>query len=299
MQTNGHEIYYKLRRALVYKSDGFTKELRLSYGGITASALSDRGTFHLEEKDGMLNLFVPRDNVQREKCYLTQLPNELRQYLLLMDNSPGASKAFLMVIQASSIHVLDEALDDDGIVRIPDSDLEAFGQEEEGRNSSEEDEFVNVPPERSDRPIHEEPLPEGQADNGRHTYTPSIWEELLSVTSDSRSSTPYIAVQRTEHAHLHNSRGLQIEAPAPPLVQPSQYVQVLGKIIRIAQRTNIPSRFFGLEAFAATTGGLTAEEHTSAFGARSQNQIAHDIKIGAAGELFVSCVPTMSSNMDM
>ena len=104
-QTNSHDIYHKLRHALVYESDGFTKEIRLSYGGLTVTALSDRGAFHIEEKDGILNLYVPRDNVQREKCYLTQLPNELREYLL-MDNSFGASKAFLMVIHTTNLLTL-------------------------------------------------------------------------------------------------------------------------------------------------------------------------------------------------
>lgn len=280
-----------LRHALVYESDGFTKELRLSYGDLRVNALSERGTFHLEEKNDMLNLFVPRDIVQREKCYLTQLPNELRQYLLLMDNSPGASKAFLMVIQASSIYVLDEVLDDEGIVRIPDSDLAAFEQAEEGSNLLGEDEYVNIPAERSDSPSHEESLPEVQADMDNHTYTPSTSEEVHSVTSHSRTSTPYIAVHQTEHVHRHASPDIQDVPPEPPLAEPSHYVRVLEKVIQIAQRTNIPSRSAQLGSSAATTGGLTAEEHTSAFGSRSQNQLAHDIKIGAAGELFVSLHP--------
>lgn len=223
--------------------------------------------------------------MQREKCYLTQLPNELRQYLVLMDNSPGASKAFLMVIQASSIYVLDEVLDDEGIVRIPDSDLVAFEQAEEGSNSLGEDEHANIPVEKSDSPNDGESLPEVQADIDNHAYTPSTSEEVHSVTSDSRSSTPYIAVHRTEH--------VPDVQDVPP--EPSHYVRVLKKVIRIAQRTNIPFRSDQLESSAATAGALTSEEHISAFGSRSQNQFAHDIKIGAAGELFASFIPTLTT----
>lgn len=287
VQTDGPGIYHKLQHVLVYESDGFTKELRLSYGDLTVNALSDRGTFHLEEKEGILNLFVPRNNAQREKCYLTQLPNELQQYLQLMDNGPEASKAFLLVIQAS-IHVLDDILDDNGIVQILDNDLTAFEQAEESSDPLEEELHVNVPAERPDSPSHEASLPEVQADIDDHAYTPSTSEEIHSATSHSRSSTPYIAVHRTEHVHRRSSPGMQDLPPAPLLAEPSQYVRILEKVIRIAQRTNMPSRF---GTVAATTSRLTSEEHTSAFGFRSQNQWAHDIKIGAAGELFVSLHP--------
>lgn len=276
----------------MYESDGFTKDLRLSYGNLTVNAASDRGTFHLEDKNGVLNLFVPRDNAQREKCYLTQLPNELQQYLQLEDNGPEASKAFLLVIQAS-IHVLDDILDENGIVQVLDNDLTAYEQAEESSDSLGEEDQVNIPTERSDNPSHEESVPESvpeaQADIDNHTYIPSTSDEVQSVTSHSRSSTPYIAVHRTEHVHRHTSPGIQDVPPAPPLAEPPQYVRVLEKVIRIAQRTNIPSKFAPqLGNFSATTAGLTSEEHTSAFGSRSQNQLAHDIKIGAAGELFVS-----------
>jgi hypothetical protein len=272
----------------VYESDGFTKDLRLSYGNLTVNAASDRGTFHLEDKNGVLNLFVPRDTAQREKCYLTQLPNKLQQYLQLMDNGPEASKAFLLVIQAS-IHVLDDILDENGIVQVLDNDLTAYEQAEESSDSLGEEGRANIPTERSDNPSHEESVPEAQADIDNHTYIPSTSDEVQSVTSHSRSSTPYIAVHRTEHVHRHTSLGIQDVPPAPPLAEPPQYVRVLEKVIQIAQRTNIPSKFAPqLGTFSATTAGLTSEEHTSAFGSRSQNQLAHDIKIGAAGELFVS-----------
>ncbi|QGA16253.1 hypothetical protein EYB26_003920 [Talaromyces marneffei] len=289
VQPDGQEIFHKLRHALVYESDGFTKDLQLSYGNLTVNAASDRGTFHLEDKNGILNLFVPRNNAQREKCYLTQLPNDLQQYLQLEDNGPEASKAFLLVIHAS-IHVLDDILDDNGIVQILDNDLTAYEQEEEGSDAFDVEEHINLPTEQSDSPSYEEPLSEGQADIDNHIYTPSTSEEVHSVTSHSRSSTPYIAVHRTtEHIHRRSlNAGVGDLPPAPLPAEQSQYVWILDKVIEIAQRTNIPSKLAGQRAaVAATTYGLTSEEHTSAFGSRFQNQQAHDVRIGAAGELFV------------
>ncbi|KAF3407649.1 hypothetical protein DPV78_001639 [Talaromyces pinophilus] len=123
-QIDNQEIYNKLRHALVYECDGITKHLQLCYGNQkrTVKVISDRGTFHLEDKDDdTLRLFGPRDAAQQEKCSMTQLPKVLGRYLLIDDNNPHASKILLLVLHAS-IGILDEILDDEGIVRVPESE---------------------------------------------------------------------------------------------------------------------------------------------------------------------------------
>ena len=52
---------------------------------------------------------------------MTQLPKVLGRYLLIDDNNHQASKILLLVLHAS-IGILDEILDDEGIVRVPESD---------------------------------------------------------------------------------------------------------------------------------------------------------------------------------
>jgi hypothetical protein len=123
-QIDDQEIYNKLRHALVYECDGITKHLQLCYGNQkrTVKVISDRGTFHLEDKDDdTLRLFGPRDAAQQEKCSMTQLPKVLGRYLLIDNNNPHASKILLLVLHAS-IGILDEILDDEGIVRVPESE---------------------------------------------------------------------------------------------------------------------------------------------------------------------------------
>ncbi|KAH8702222.1 hypothetical protein BGW36DRAFT_289384 [Talaromyces proteolyticus] len=293
VQTNGQEVYHKFRQALIYESDGFTKHLRLSYGDLTVNAVSDRGIFHLEDVHGTLILFVPRDDKQREKCYLTQLPNALERYLLI--DNPGASKVFLLVIQASR-HVLDDVLDEDGIVRIPESDLRSFERAVE-RDSLGEEIYVDISIERPDsssdttyESVSEEPI------NNRPNRSPStsfsVSNEIQSITSHSRSSSSYVAVDRAEllpePASLtagRHSDGLQND-PLASLTQASTYVRILDTVIVKARRTRIPS-FYARIGTSSAAAGISREEHVSAFGVRSQNQLAHDIKIGAAGELFV------------
>lgn len=124
--TDGPEIYHKLRHALVYESDGITKTLDLSYGYRTIKSSNERATFHLEDKNGVLRLFVPKDKAQREKCYLTQLPKAILRYLFF-DDIPEAS-CFLLLILHASTDVLDEILEEEGIAKFPDSDMVAFEQ---------------------------------------------------------------------------------------------------------------------------------------------------------------------------
>lgn len=119
-RIDDQEIYNKLQHALVYESDGITTHLQLRYGNEkTVKVISDRTTFHLEDKDETLHLFGPRDAAQQEKCSMTQLPKALGRYLLI-DGNPQASKILLLVLHAST-GILDEILDDEGIVKVPES----------------------------------------------------------------------------------------------------------------------------------------------------------------------------------
>jgi hypothetical protein len=65
----------------------------------------------------------------------------------------------------------------------------------------------------------------------------------------------------------------------------SAYQELLDNVIRIAGRTTLPHR----NSIAQVGNGQLHEgfNHEAAFGIRTQAQMTHDIKIGAAGELFV------------
>ncbi len=67
---------------------------------------------------------------------------------------------------------------------------------------------------------------------------------------------------------------------------PDAWLALLDNVIRIARRTTIPDR----NTLVGPTNGQFHPDfdHDAAFGTRSQGQMNHDFKIGAAGELFVS-----------
>jgi hypothetical protein len=294
VHNSGQEIYHAFQNASIYKSEGFTKTLTLSYRGITVTATSDRGVFHLEGTEEALQLFVPRDNKQREKCYLTQLPKALMSYLLIDD--PRAVRAFLQVIQAS-VHVLDEVLDEEGIVRVPDGYLPSSEQaevsiEEDTHSDAAVDSPDNFPSRGTDV------LMPTSTRLSVSTHTSGY--EVLSATSFSRTSSPYVDVERVDRrrvpdpsssSYLVPNSETAINAQAS-LAQESPYVRFLTRIIQIARRTALPSI---LARSVRSMGNVQTrvddtlrEELATAFGTRSENQLAHDIKLGAAGELFVS-----------
>jgi hypothetical protein len=64
------------------------------------------------------------------------------------------------------------------------------------------------------------------------------------------------------------------------------YRELLSHVIRVADRTELPR----CNALAHPSSGqnFPGFNRADAFGIRSQNQINHDVKVGAAGELFVS-----------
>jgi hypothetical protein len=72
------------------------------------------------------------------------------------------------------------------------------------------------------------------------------------------------------------------------------YSQLLGQVIRLARQSNLPRSNFS----AARGNGqhLPGYDHQTAFGIRALDQMRHDSKIGAAGELFVSIIPKTQYN---
>jgi hypothetical protein len=294
VHNSGQEIYHTFQNASIYKSEGFTKTLALYYRGITVTAASDRGVFHLEGTEEALQLFVPRDKKQREKCYLTQLPKALMSYLLIDD--PRAVSVLLMVIQAS-VHVLDEVLDEEGFVRVPDgylpsSEQENVSIEEDSHSDAAVDSPDNFPSRGTDALM---PL-----STRLSASTRTSGYEVISATSSSRTSSPYVDVERVDRRRVSEPPSSSDLVPNSEtaidaqtfLTQVSPYVRFLDRIIQIARRTGLPSilarsvRAMGnVQNYA---DDALREELATAFGSRSENQLAHDIKLGAAGELFVS-----------
>lgn len=77
-------------------------------------------------------------------------------------------------------------------------------------------------------------------------------------------------------------------APVPTL-HDSQYVRLLGHVIMLARQAAFPQTSDILSTATRVNGSFTQGLASSI---RSESQLAHDIKIGAAGELYVCFTST-------
>lgn len=282
------------QNAGVYESEGFQKTLKLSQGGLTATAESSRGVLHVEVDDGTLQLFVPRNSRERNICYASQLPKALVRYLGITD--PTATGIFHVVI-SSSTDIIDDVLDENGIIQVPDIDI--FGPESNTLGALEPDELdtdvlITTLASSEDRatgasqlrPSAPRPIPANVLHSPARENFPPV--EVLSA-EPIRESRPSPTWAGDGRPGFQSSSHPDPEI-IPPLASTAQYVQVLGKVIEAGRRGVFPST--GALDFQNQAGNLPSADgdvaQGSPFGIRSQNRIEHDIKIGAAGELYVS-----------
>lgn len=292
----------------VYRSDGFSKTLTLCQGDSRITVESGKANLHIKEDNKNLTLFVPRDSTARERCYLSQLPNRLLGYLAISDT---AAKSTLTAVLTGSQSVLDDLLEDYGIVEVPglvplqsttqyEEDLEYHTVETDSAASSSARQQRATPVAASDR------------SPGRGPFTPTTTPSPNSFAGGSTTSANWSnsGLPSTFHPPERTSLSAHPITPIPSPGRPSspenqdqassvfgsneEYRTLLDRVIAAASRAGFPSpplfdRNGRLLPTVSSTG--TNRQRTTlsdtVFGNRSQNQVSHDMKIGAAGELFV------------
>lgn len=293
----------------MYLSNGFSKTLTLSQGDHRITVESGKGNLHIEEDRQHLKLYVPRESTARERCYLSQLPQRLLHYLAISD---VAAKSTLTAVLTGSQAVLNDILEYDGIVEVPglvplqsavlhEENLEYHTVESDISTSTAASQQQITPPSESTGSPARTPL--------RPTTTPSPNQFAQESTSSANQSNSaftfsYDPPHRTSFPEPHLT---PTPSPGPslsPLVpettarifdRTEEYRALLDRTITAASRARFPSRsLFDRNGLLhaghsnAGTNGPRISLSSSVFGDRSLNQMSHDMKIGAAGELFVS-----------
>lgn len=293
IQDDRLDIYRKFQNAALYESDGFSKNLSLSQGELTVTAESSSGRLHIEERNGILRLFVPRGSGQREICYSTELPTALVRYFGISD--PAATEGFSAVMM-SSVAALEEILDFKGIVRPPSTDSfdpESTAVEDQELDQDAQDISPSTP-DFSDNTLSpgRRPLSSSLPATLLHSpglavlHTVATHSNLTGPTSEPQSSWVWTEYDRP--ASQQRSR-VRPETPRP-ITPGTQYVDILEKVIEMARQAVFPSvEVLDLGDLADTLPSNSVNFiEDSPFGIRSQDRMAHDRKIGAAGELYVS-----------
>jgi hypothetical protein len=239
---------------------------------------------HVEEDAGRLQVFVPRNSEERQKCYSGQLPKALTSYLGIRD--PTAVDKFFLVFWVPE-HILDSALDERGIVQLPDTDLSAFDLDEPEQPGSAEVTQDTIPFTSAFSHQQSQTPHQGPSRTTSSTHRGMQFGQGRVGTNDENGFAP--SVVSVESGALVPPATPGSRSPIyTPRTQQDEYLRVLENVIEAAHRAVFPSAE-SLNSRDTTDARLSVDSiQGTPFGIRSQSQIAHDIKIGAAGELFVS-----------
>lgn len=300
-------LYQTLLEASIYESDGISRTISLVQNGQTITVENSRANFHLDEIK--LGLYVPRDENEREECFLRQLPRGLLGFLRISD--PAAEAILCGIISSRNLIVIDNILRDAGIVEVPEIDRSVQPAPLEKAlvhrvrakifddtpnisstptKSSARVGLVTPPPTISrvteqSRFMYSSPSglqPEGLGSNlSRRLFSESTYDEGAGLTM-SQINPPSSAFRD----NLDSSWATQLTSKTPYEEEENHlsaqigYVTVLERIIENAKQVWFPQH--GKSSVSPEREILS---RTSIFALRSPGR---DRLVGAAGELFVS-----------
>jgi hypothetical protein len=258
---NAQSMLTQLCSASIFKTNGISTKytIQLSREDITRQVPS--GHVHIREQENTWNVYVPENRRDRELCYSLSFPEALTKLFGIL---PGAREIISNVL-SKPIYILDDILEAEGIGMVPD---------------------IAPPP----RPAASESSEEDTSDED----VIAVEDIVVSSRSSRARGTPASSVRRS-HSPLAAD---QIHDP-PELLSPEiadrrpyysydAYRALLENVIRLASQTNLPH--LNSRAAVGNNQFLEGFDRLITFGIRSQGQMSHDTKIGAAGEVFVSTV---------
>ncbi|KAF9774642.1 hypothetical protein IL306_007330, partial [Fusarium sp. DS 682] len=318
-QHDGSSLYRQLRAMTVKEVDEITSILKISQNGQLHTAELSTASEHITEPAGELVIFVPRDRKAQEICFGSVLPRKFAAWLMrhpvsqIDGNVEVDAVTALTSIFASDRSVLDEILDDQGIIQV------AFGNEEDESDDGEDDGYEQEEEHTSDQAretgdVFSEPnlTPTHSSENGfssPHAASPGFEPQagLIETVVETFARQSNMSHQARPGPALHSS---QRDSPSSPQVhtnlssgypssasqaaEDARYLSILDKVIEAARRANFPSGgAFDLQDLRDALPGGYSDVYESFDGLnalnrfRSTSQQERDKKIGVAGELYV------------
>ncbi|KAL8908951.1 MAG: hypothetical protein Q9207_000527 [Kuettlingeria erythrocarpa] len=111
---------------MVYVSDGISRSLRITQRGRSIESASNRANLHFEETGGALRLYLPKDEVDRDVCFESDLPRRLCTFLSFVDKA--AAGVFGAVLRKDNPLVIDRILENAGVGQV-DCNFAALDEE--------------------------------------------------------------------------------------------------------------------------------------------------------------------------
>jgi hypothetical protein len=250
----------------VLMSDGISTQHTLCYpsGDRVGPISQNNGHVFINDQNENWQIFVPQDRDAREICYRKKLPSALADWLKI---DPSTSESIGHVLN-SSFSVIDELLEEEGIGKV--SGIEPPPRRVPEELYDDDEVVVRVEEEAASD------LSGGAPMLFANVATPS---STPSPEDSARPETPAFIVPRERESFTVDA-----------------YARLLDNVVRIARQT-ILSRHDSLPGI--DPGQFhPGFDHNTTFGTRSQGQMNHDFKIGAAGELFVGCLGALFTIQD-
>lgn len=311
-QAQDQSLHRQFLATNVYRSSGITKTLTITLSGTDTTIEGATGNLHIENDNLQMRLYVPTGAEDREICYLSAIPKTLVSHLAI--GNPAAVKVIGDIVHASRPSVLDRLLEEQGIVRVPgiepiphsapgehsimasieDTDIVAAQPMLNQQRRSSATRLVN----NSNRPTLNHPSDSLSTTPIRDTNTSRFGRSASPRTPDrTESSISEGFLSPSGHSisrSMVTPRSSVSPSPSRERGVPrhgrdavdDNYRILLNGVINAAARTVFPIYIPMGSAIAAHTNPTTLPENV--FGRRSENQMNHDVKIGAAGELYVS-----------
>ncbi|KAG5656743.1 hypothetical protein KAF25_010296, partial [Fusarium avenaceum] len=145
---NESAFYEQLRIMRTFESDRISSTLKVRQESnlIHSEALLGTAYAHIAENGEGLTVYVPKDSKAQEICYLSKLPKAFAQWLMPSFYDEEELTKVLTLVFASDKTILNDVLDDQGIVKLSFEDKDVI---ENGNSDGEEEYFDVEEPKRS------------------------------------------------------------------------------------------------------------------------------------------------------
>jgi hypothetical protein len=276
VQGHYQNLYDRLLATSVLRTDAISTKYTIRYPNseMVGPIAQNTGHVHIQEHEGGWQIFVPQNRDAREICYVRELPRALASLLKI---TTLAAESISHVLN-SRISVIDELLEIGGVGKAPGLDAPQRSNVENMDEDREEYEQEWLPSRKSVQTTAEEVDP-ALRESGR---VPTLPERLGTPSSSSSGQE----VGRVSPSRIRTPlRSVSLAVPEEIVFTRNAYRELLDNVIRIARQAVLPHRDAALSGIGRFHPGYV---HDDAFGVRTQGQMNHDFKIGAAGELFVS-----------
>lgn len=285
-------LYNKFQATDVYESDGISKTITLTLKDLCISVEGAKGIVHIAEDDQQMQFYVPRNKEDRELSYCTELPEKL---VAQLDMKGIEAVRVVGDILTKSLSVLEKMLDHHGIVRV--AGIEPTPQTVSDDLLSDEDDEQPVSHRTSIQPEYSPSTPvrrgssasafaSGSAPNSTSRAGSSSYVGSALTPQSSQAYAGFPSTPSSTLSPFPNRRG---EDTAPEMsTSRHEYHALLDRVIRAASRAPFPRAGVPLPEMGSDSSDATSDVLSDAvFGRRSDGKVNHDVKIGAAGELYV------------